>query len=108
MKRWRTKSGYDRIMILSGRSNVFLLTNGEKNILIDTSVSRLWNRLQQKLDKLGINSIDYLILTHSHFDHAANANRITKRYNAYILVQKDEADYLSNGETILPKWPAIF
>lgn len=61
MKRWRTKSGYDIIMILSGRSNVFLLTNGEKNILIDTSVSRLWNRLQQKLDKLGINSIDYLI-----------------------------------------------
>lgn len=61
MKRWRTKSGYDIIMILSGRSNVFLLTNGEKNILIDTSVFRLWNRLQQKLDKLGINSIDYLI-----------------------------------------------
>lgn len=62
MKRWRTKSGYDIIMILSGRSNVFLLTNGEKNILIDTSVSRLWNRLQQKLDKLGINSIEYLIV----------------------------------------------
>jgi uncharacterized membrane-anchored protein len=62
MKRWRTKSGYDIIMILSGRSNVYLLTNGEKNILIDTSVSRLWNRLQQKLDKLGINSIDYLIV----------------------------------------------
>lgn len=62
MKRWRTKSGYDIIMILSGRSNVYLLTNGEKKILIDTSVSRLWNRLQQKLDKLGINSIDYLIV----------------------------------------------
>lgn len=61
MKRWRTKSGYDIIMILSGRSNVFILTNGEKNILIDTSVSRLWNRLQQELDKLGIKSIDYFI-----------------------------------------------
>lgn len=108
MKRWRTKSGYDIIMILSGRSNVFLLTNGEKNILIDTSVSRLWNRLQQKLDKLGINSIDYLILTHSHFDHAANANRIKKRYNAYIIVQKDEADYLSNGDNILPRGTTIF
>lgn len=37
------------------------MTNGEKNILIDTSVSRLWNRLQKELDKLGIKSIDYFI-----------------------------------------------
>lgn len=78
MKRWKTNSGYEIIQILSGRSNVFLLTNGEKNILIDTSVSRLWNRLQLKIDKLGINTIDYLILTHTHFDHAANANQIKK------------------------------
>ena len=84
------------------------MTNKEKNILIDTSVSRLWNRLQHKLDILGINSIDYLILTHAHFDHAANANQIKKRYNALIIVQKEEAHYLLNGDNILPQGTTIF
>ncbi|MBP6978401.1 MAG: MBL fold metallo-hydrolase [Lentimicrobiaceae bacterium] len=108
MKRWKTKSGYEIIQILSGRSNVFLLTNGEKNILIDTSVTRLWNRLQRTLDKLGINTINYLILTHAHFDHAANANKIRKKYNALVIIQKDEAIHLSNGDNILPKGTTIF
>jgi hydroxyacylglutathione hydrolase len=108
MKRWKTKSGYEIIQILSGRSNVFLLTNREKNILIDTSVSRKWNRLQWTLDKLGMHAIDYLILTHAHFDHAANANKIRKKYNALVIIQKDEASYLSNGDNILPKGTTIF
>ncbi|MFA7402003.1 MAG: MBL fold metallo-hydrolase [Bacteroidales bacterium] len=108
MKRWKTKSGYEIIQILSGRSNVFLLTNGEKNILIDTSVPRLWNRLQQRLKKLGINNIDYLILTHAHFDHAANANQIKKRYNALVIVQNNEANCLLNGDNIILKGTTIF
>jgi len=108
MKRWKTKSGYEIIQILSGRSNVFLLTNGEKNILIDTSVSRLWNRLQRALDKLSIHTINYLILTHAHFDHAANANKIRKKYNALVIIQKYEAIYLSNGDNILPEGTNIF
>jgi hydroxyacylglutathione hydrolase len=108
MKKWKTKSGYDIIQLLSGRSNVFLLTNGEKNMLIDTSVSRLWSRLQKRLDRSGINRIDYLILTHAHFDHAANANRIKRKFNVLVIVQKEEAGYLSNGDNILPNGTTIF
>lgn len=103
MKRWKTKSGYEIIQILSGRSNVFILTNGDKNVLIDTSVSRLWNRLQQRLKKLGINNIDYLFLTHAHIDHAANANRIKTKFNASVIIHKNEVGYLLKGDNILPK-----
>ena len=71
MKTLTTKSGHLIIQILSGRSNVFLLTDGKTNFLIDTSAGRLWNKLQKQLEKAGINHIDYLILTHAHFDHAA-------------------------------------
>lgn len=42
-------------------------------MLIDTSVSLTWNRLQKQLDRSGIKKIDYLVLTHAHVDHAANA-----------------------------------
>jgi len=76
--------------------------------LIDTSVSRLWNKLQRKLDKLGVNTIDYLMLTHAHFDHAANANKIRKKYNSLVIIQKEEASYLVNGDNILPNGTNLF
>ena len=58
MKKWKTKSGIEAIQILSGRSNVFLLSNERKNILIDTSVKRLRNKLEKQLDLLGIKTVD--------------------------------------------------
>jgi glyoxylase-like metal-dependent hydrolase (beta-lactamase superfamily II) len=103
MKKWTTKSGYQIIQILSGRSNVFLLTNGETNFLIDTSAGIFWNKLQKQLIKAGIGHIHYLILTHAHFDHAANANKIRVKYGTSVIVQKNEADYLAKGENIIPQ-----
>lgn len=108
MKRWNTKSGYEIIQILSGMSNAFLLTNRENFVLIDTSVSPLWNRLQQKLAKLDINSVDFLILTHAHYDHGENANRIKNKFGTLVFIQKEEAACLSNGDTILPNGTTIF
>lgn len=102
MKTWTTKSGYRIDQILSGRSNVFLLTNGTTNFLIDTSVGRLWHKLQEQILRAGVNHIDYLILTHAHFDHAANANRIRKKYKSSVIIQKEEADFLSRGDNIIP------
>lgn len=86
---------------MSGRSNVFLLTDGERNILIDTSVSRIWNRILIKLEKLNINNIDYLILTHAHFDHAGNASRIKEKFKPLVIIQKNEAEYLVKGDNVL-------
>jgi hydroxyacylglutathione hydrolase len=103
MKKWTTRSGFQIIQILSGRSNVFLLTNGETNFLIDTSVGRLRKRLQKQLESAGADHIDYLILTHAHFDHAANANKIKVKYRASVIVQQNEADYLAKGENIIPQ-----
>lgn len=103
MKCWKTKSGYLIIRVLSGRSNVFLLTDGNKNILIDTSVKILWGRLLNNLDKLGINSIDYLVLTHAHFDHVANANRIKNKFGSKVIIQKEDAEYLFVGKNAIFK-----
>jgi hypothetical protein len=72
MKTWTAKSGYKLIRVLAGRSNAFLLTDGVKNILIDTGPSYMWKWLKGRLDKLGVRQIDALILTHSHMDHAEN------------------------------------
>jgi len=102
MKSWTTKSGYRVIRVLAGRSNVFLLTNGAKNILIDTGPKFMRNKLEKRLNRLNLNQIEYLILTHSHFDHAGNAQRIKEKYNARVMIHKEEASCLTSGDFIVP------
>ena len=102
MRNWTTSSGNRIIQILSGRSNVFLLTNGKADILVDTGPGFMWGTLQRRLDLLKINKIDLLILTHSHFDHAANAAKIKEKYNARVIIHESEAGYLTTGDNILP------
>jgi glyoxylase-like metal-dependent hydrolase (beta-lactamase superfamily II) len=102
MKTWETKSGYKIIRILAGRSNVFLLTNGIKNILIDTSVKSNWEKLEKRLNTLNITQLDYLILTHAHFDHAGNSFKLREKYKAQVIVHESETSYLTSGDNIIP------
>jgi hydroxyacylglutathione hydrolase len=102
MRIWKTKSGYTITLILPGRSNVFLLSGAGKNILIDTSPGYKWEKLKKRLNELYINKIDYLILTHTHYDHAENASKIKREYGAVVVVNEREAGALEKGETIFP------
>jgi glyoxylase-like metal-dependent hydrolase (beta-lactamase superfamily II) len=102
MKNWETKSGYRIIQVLSGRSNVFLLTDGNKSILIDTGPKNNWEKLEKHLNGLKIDRLDFLILTHTHFDHAANAKKIKEKYGPLVIVQRTEAPYLTSGDNIIP------
>lgn len=100
MKTWVTTSGYKIIRVLFGRSNVFLLTNGVNHILIDSSKGNQWRKLQKRLNQLNISHLDYLILTHTHFDHAGNARKIKEKYNAKIIVSRSETLNLESGENL--------
>jgi hydroxyacylglutathione hydrolase len=102
MKSWSTSNGHKIIQVLSGRSNVFLVTNGQSNILVDTSPQFMWKTLQKRLERLKIHKINLLILTHSHFDHAANAAIIREKYKAQVIIHQTEAQYLVSGDNILP------
>jgi glyoxylase-like metal-dependent hydrolase (beta-lactamase superfamily II) len=84
-KVWNSKSGYSISCILPGRSNVFLLSSGTKNILIDTSPGYKWKKLKARLEALGIKKLDYLILTHTHYDHAENASKIKTEFDAKVI-----------------------
>jgi hydroxyacylglutathione hydrolase len=98
MKIWTTHSGHKITQLLSGRSNVFLLSNGEKNILIDTSPGNRWRKLDKRLKQLSIDQLDYLILTHTHYDHAGNSAWLRNRYKAQVIVHKSESAYLLSGK----------
>jgi glyoxylase-like metal-dependent hydrolase (beta-lactamase superfamily II) len=98
MNTWHTKSGYKIYQVLSGRSNVFLLAANERNILIDTGTKNKWNRLKKKLIHLNIHKIDYLIVTHAHFDHAGNAAKVKDYFGTSVIVHRTEASCLISGK----------
>jgi glyoxylase-like metal-dependent hydrolase (beta-lactamase superfamily II) len=97
MKTYTTKSGYEILQLLSERSNVFMLRNKLTNILIDTNTSRRRDLLIHRLSELGTDRIDYLILTHAHFDHAGNASWLKQNYGARIIVHRLEVPVLLSG-----------
>jgi glyoxylase-like metal-dependent hydrolase (beta-lactamase superfamily II) len=108
MKSWKTKSGNTIFQIMSGRSNVFLLKDGNKTCLIDTSTNNDWEQLDKTLESLGIQKIDYLVLTHAHHDHAANARKIKEKYSAAVIIHQNDALHLINGDAVLPQGTNVF
>ena len=91
---WITKSGVRIDRVLYGRCNVYLLRQNDKILLVDTStkVNRL--NLIDSLSKLGIDHIDFLLLTHTHFDHVENAGFISTKFGAKIIASDLELENL--------------
>jgi hydroxyacylglutathione hydrolase len=103
MKTWETKSGCKITQILAGRSNVFLVANGDKNILIDTGPGNRWKKLDRRLRKMHVDRLEALVLTHAHYDHAGNAARLKEKYKARVIVNRHEALFLAKGDGIISR-----
>jgi len=103
MTTWKTSNNLKIIQVISGRSKVFLLTNEKHNILIDTGHKSKRSKLERALTNLKVKYIDYLVLTHSHFDHAGNAEYVKEKFNAKVIIHASEYEYLKTGNSPLPK-----
>jgi len=103
MKTWETKNSCKITRVLAGRSNVFLFSKGDKNILVDTSPASRWKKLDRRLKGLGVDRLEALILTHTHYDHAGNAARLQDKYKTKVIVHRSEGSFLARGEAIVPK-----
>jgi hydroxyacylglutathione hydrolase len=97
MRAWPTSSGVQARRVIGGRSNIYLIRGPEASALVDTSTRANLSRLLKALDGLGIARLDYLFLTHLHFDHVDNAEEVRGRFGARIVLQKAAADYLARG-----------
>jgi hydroxyacylglutathione hydrolase len=105
MKLWKTKRKNEIFQVLSGRNNCFLIPSEKGNMLIDTGLEFAYSSLRKHIEALHLASgkIDYLILTHTHFDHCRNARTIQEDYGSQIVVGEKEADFVEKGHTPIPK-----
>ena len=105
MRQWKTKNGYRIFQVLTGRSNSYLISFGNVNVLVDTGNQSSYDRLLKNIDSLELTrkEISLLILTHTHYDHCQNAFMIREHEHCSILMSRKERAFAVNGFTPLPK-----
>lgn len=104
MHKWTTKNGFIIYHLLSSSCNVFLLTNDTRSIMVDTGIGLCWSTLSQRTKQACKEKhLETLILTHTHFDHSANAAQVKKIFKPKIIVHEKEAMYLQQGCSPLPR-----
>ncbi|ETA69113.1 Zn-dependent hydrolase, glyoxylase [Methanolobus tindarius DSM 2278] len=88
-----------------GKSNAYLVSAPDLVILIDTGCSKNLKPLKQVLrqKELQITDIDYIVVTHAHYDHVGHLAEIKEKSGAKVLAHRDAVDYLKNGHTPFPK-----
>jgi glyoxylase-like metal-dependent hydrolase (beta-lactamase superfamily II) len=83
--------------VLGGRSGAFLVSSPYRHMLVDTGAPRDRATLLSRLGALGVESIDWLVLTHSHYDHAGNAKVVRERFGAKVVIARAEREALESG-----------
>lgn len=78
--------------------NVWLIS-GEENVLIDTGTGDSWQNIQ------GLESVDKVVITHSHYDHADNLPKVLDKFNTEIYAYEPEnlpveSDRIKEGDSI--------
>lgn len=73
------------------------------NLLVDTGVKSSYNKLIKGLTSLNCFTLDYIVLTHSHFDHCANTSLLVGKYGCKVIASKNESTMVSAGITPIPK-----
>lgn len=82
----------DIIRVLDvGQGDSILVSSNGKHLLIDTGTSLGADSLCSKLRGYGVKTIDVLLLTHFHNDHAGGIETVTDRFNVESLIYPDSA-----------------
>ncbi len=66
-----------------------------KSLVIDPAVYD--GTLVQTLHKLDIEQLDYILLTHGHYDHILGAHALRKAFGGKLVIHREEAAFLSDA-----------
>lgn len=97
----------------TGSSDCIIIKTKNHSVLIDTAYSESFEIIENKLYNLGVNTLDYLILTHYDKDHIGSASKVLTKYSpkeVFVTYDKPKVcskahkDYLKtiNKHKIIP------
>ena len=79
---------------------IYLVRCGEKAALIDAGCGNAHNKLTDNISSVlpSTVEIEYLLLTHCHYDHTGGAAAVKKHYGCNIIAHYLDAVYLERGD----------
>jgi hydroxyacylglutathione hydrolase len=101
----KTQNGIYIGRLLYGTNNVYYIHHPKCNIIVDTGQPSRRKKLYKRIKKNKYlqGKIDYLILTHTHFDHCRNAAFLKNTFKLKIICSEIEAKCLAKGFTKAPR-----
>ena len=80
---------------------VYLVCFGEKAALIDAGCGQEQEALYENISEVlpSDAEIEYLLLTHCHYDHTGGAEAVRNHYGCRIVAHKLDAAYLETGDS---------
>jgi glyoxylase-like metal-dependent hydrolase (beta-lactamase superfamily II) len=95
--------GFEVVPIVGLTENAYLI-KGEHVALVDTMVPKSFKRIVRLLSDngLSVGDIEFVLITHNHFDHAGNAARIKELSGATIIAGAEDAGVIEGNELIPP------
>lgn len=93
------------ISLRAGIANVFLIFEKGKILLVDTGTKNQEKRILKAITSRGykIEDLNFILLTHTHFDHAGSVARLKEITGATVVLHESEAGNLVEGFTRIPK-----
>lgn len=81
-------------------SNIYLIEGSEKTALIDTGTGFGADATIDFLKKcIGKKTLDYVIVTHRHFDHVGGLGRIIEEFSPEVFASEEDGTPLREGDS---------
>lgn len=80
------------------QNNCYLITDkaSGKSALIDCT-----DASNKMIDFIGDANLEYILLTHGHFDHIGGVRKIKEKYGAKVVISREDEPMLSSGKLSL-------
>lgn len=87
---------YEITRIKGGTDNCYIVSDGKKAILFDTSSG---DSQTEVLDAVSKYDLKLVVLSHPHFDHAENAALISERFNVPVAYNKADDEIFDDYDS---------
>lgn len=82
--------------------NAYLIKGSEKTVLVDTMYPPKADEFIEKLEKAGVEKIDYIVINHGEQDHSGALPKLIKRYPEAIILTNPKCKELTQEMLHIP------
>ncbi|MCM1364072.1 MAG: MBL fold metallo-hydrolase [Faecalibacterium sp.] len=82
-------------------TNCYLIKDEQTQSALVVDPAVFDNELITLLKNNNVHSLEYILLTHGHYDHILGAKQLKENYGGKIVISADDADCFTNGDKSL-------